>query len=202
MLVPVVDHVRARAEERAQAELERSSQRVTERKKERDRREALEVARLLEDEGEPVAAGAATVAVDDEDGLGELTAAPFNDDALLYALPFCAPYAAMQKFKFKVKLTPGKQKRGKASKTCVSVFTQPPSCTPIQRDLMKNMTDNEIAAAMIGDVKITAPGLAQAAARAKRAKKKQAKKKGVAKNNRGTGGGKKQQQKKRNPKKR
>ena len=39
--------------------------------------------------------------------LDSLTGLPRADDTLLFAVPVCGPYAALQNYKFKVKLTPG-----------------------------------------------------------------------------------------------
>ena len=79
----------------------------------RDRRakaDREEVRRIREEEG--------IVELEDEDkerliDLDSFTAQPRPDDVLLYCLPVCAPYFAMQTFKFRVKLTPGQGKKGK-----------------------------------------------------------------------------------------
>lgn len=54
--------------------------------------------------------------------LDYLTGQPHPDDTLLYAIPICAPWNAMQKYKYKVKLLPGSLKKGKAAKTAVHSF--------------------------------------------------------------------------------
>jgi hypothetical protein len=41
--------------------------------------------------------------------LDSLTGAPRPDDVLLFAVPVCAPYSALQGYKYKLKLTPGTQ---------------------------------------------------------------------------------------------
>ena len=41
---------------------------------------------------------------------------PREDDVILYALPVCAPYAVLAAYRYKAKLTPGSQKRGKAAR--------------------------------------------------------------------------------------
>jgi NFACT protein C-terminal domain len=41
---------------------------------------------------------------------------PRDDDVILYALPVCAPYAVLAAYRYKAKLTPGSQKRGKAAR--------------------------------------------------------------------------------------
>lgn len=46
--------------------------------------------------------------------LDSLTGIPRAEDLLLFAVPVCGPYAALQAYKYKVKVTPGEQhKRGK-----------------------------------------------------------------------------------------
>ena len=45
--------------------------------------------------------------------LDSLTGCPTPSDVLLYAVPVCAPYQALQGFKYRVKLTPGNAKKGK-----------------------------------------------------------------------------------------
>ncbi|TYZ65839.1 hypothetical protein PybrP1_008086 [[Pythium] brassicae (nom. inval.)] len=50
------------------------------------------------------------------------TGAPLPHDLVLHAVPMCAPYASLQKFKYKVKLLPGAQKKGKAAKQAMEYF--------------------------------------------------------------------------------
>ncbi|KAH7311886.1 putative nuclear export mediator factor Nemf [Rhexocercosporidium sp. MPI-PUGE-AT-0058] len=48
--------------------------------------------------------------------LDELVGKPLRGDEILEAIPVCAPWAAMGNYKYKVKLQPGTQKKGKAIK--------------------------------------------------------------------------------------
>ena len=48
--------------------------------------------------------------------LDSLIGAPKADDVLLFAVPVCAPYSALQGYKHKLKLTPGTQPKGKAAR--------------------------------------------------------------------------------------
>ena len=48
--------------------------------------------------------------------LDTLTGAPLQKDILLHALPVCGPYSALQTCRFKLKLVPGSQKKGKAAR--------------------------------------------------------------------------------------
>ncbi|GMG14777.1 unnamed protein product [Phytophthora fragariaefolia] len=114
------------------------------------------------------------------------TGEPLADDIVLFAMPVCAPYASLTKFKYKVKLTPGSQKKGKAAKQAMEHFfasnfkdekdanksvphrpggeaeDEPqPDVNPIvvQRELMRCIPENELVNCMVGPVKISAPGL-------------------------------------------
>ncbi len=59
---------------------------------------------------------------------------------------------------------------GKAAKQAVDVFTHMKECSPVEKQLMKALHDPEMVAIMIGDVKLSMPGLYQAQ-RAKKGKK-------------------------------
>ncbi|CAI5735627.1 unnamed protein product [Peronospora destructor] len=108
---------------------------------------------------------------------------PLPNDIVLFAMPMCAPYASLTKYKYKVKLTPGSQKKGKAAKQAMEHFfasnlkdekdaneTKMHSevydevqldVNPIaaQRELMRCITENELVSCMVGPVKVSAPGL-------------------------------------------
>jgi len=45
--------------------------------------------------------------------IDSLTGIPFEDDVILFAIPVCAPVAAVNNYKYKVKFTPGPIKKGK-----------------------------------------------------------------------------------------
>lgn len=50
------------------------------------------------------------------------TGTPLPNDIVLFALPVCAPYSSLGKYKYKVKLLPGSQKKGKAAKQAMEHF--------------------------------------------------------------------------------
>ena len=58
-----------------------------------------------------------------------LTAQPREEDTLLYAIPMAAPYEALAKAKFRVKVTPGGQKRGKAGRQAVELLCRSGACS-------------------------------------------------------------------------
>ncbi|KAL9251567.1 Ribosome quality control complex subunit NEMF-like protein [Drosera capensis] len=100
-----------------------------------------------------------------------LTGHPLLDDILLYAVPVCGPYSALQTYKYRVKIIPGTAKKGKAAKTAMNLFSHMPDATNREKELMKACTDPELVAAIIGNVKITAAGLNQLKQKQKKGKK-------------------------------
>ncbi|XP_031097679.1 nuclear export mediator factor NEMF [Ipomoea triloba] len=100
-----------------------------------------------------------------------LTGIPLADDILLYAVPVCGPYNALQSYKYRVKLVPGSVKKGKAAKTAMNLFYHMPEATSREKELMKACTDPELVAAIIGNVKITSAGLTQLKQKQKKIKK-------------------------------
>jgi hypothetical protein len=78
----------------------------------------------------------------------------------------------MKDFLFKVKLSPGTIKKGKATKTAVELFMRSRECSPVQHGLLKGLSDTEMVAIMIGDVKISMPGLQLVKRQIKSSKKK------------------------------
>ncbi|CAH8464976.1 unnamed protein product [Schistosoma rodhaini] len=87
--------------------------------------------------------------------LNSLTGQPNDDDLLLYAIPVCAPYSVLLKYKFRVKLNPGTTKRGKASKMALFQFTSDKSTTNRERELIRAMKDEEVSRNFPGCVKLT-----------------------------------------------
>ncbi|KAL6970195.1 hypothetical protein U1Q18_029898 [Sarracenia purpurea var. burkii] len=100
-----------------------------------------------------------------------LTGSPLPNDILLYAVPFCGPYSALQSYKYRVKIVPGTAKKGKAAKMAMNLFSHMPEATSREKELMKACTDPELVAAIIGNVKITAAGLTQLKQKQKKGKK-------------------------------
>lgn len=100
-----------------------------------------------------------------------LTGNPLPNDILLYAVPVCCPYNAVQSYKYHVKLVPGTVKRGKAAKTAMNLFSHMPEAMSREKELMKACTDPELVAAIMGNVKITSAGLTQLKQKQKKSKK-------------------------------
>lgn len=100
-----------------------------------------------------------------------LTGNPLPSDILLYAVPVCGPYNAVQSYKYRVKIVPGTAKKGKATKTAMNLFGHMPEATTREKELMKACTEPELVAAIVGNVKIAAAGLTQLKQKQKKAKK-------------------------------
>jgi len=56
--------------------------------------------------------------------IDKLTGVPKSNDITIGIVPMCAPYSAIQTYKYKVKIQPGTLKRGKAMKLIKSLFLQ------------------------------------------------------------------------------
>ncbi|KAK2990178.1 hypothetical protein RJ640_014630 [Escallonia rubra] len=100
-----------------------------------------------------------------------LTGVPLPNDILLYAVPVCGPYSALQSYKYRVKIIPGTAKRGKGAKMAMNLFGHMPEATQREKELMKACTDPELVAAIIGNVKVSAAGLTQLKQKQKKGKK-------------------------------
>ncbi|XP_011855160.1 PREDICTED: nuclear export mediator factor NEMF [Mandrillus leucophaeus] len=88
-----------------------------------------------------------------------LTGQPHPEDVLLFAIPICAPYTTMTNYKYKVKLTPGVQKKGKAAKTALNSFMHSKEATAREKDLFRSVKDTDLSRNIPGKVKVSAPNL-------------------------------------------
>ncbi|KAI1237438.1 hypothetical protein IHE44_0013511 [Lamprotornis superbus] len=84
---------------------------------------------------------------------------PHPEDILLFAVPICAPYTAMTNYKYKVKLTPGTQKKGKAAKIALHNFMQSKEASTREKDLFRSVKDTDLSRNIPGKVKVSAPHL-------------------------------------------
>ena len=91
--------------------------------------------------------------------LNSLTGQPHPDDVLLFCVPVCAPYTTLSNFKYKVKLTPGFQKKGKAARTAVLSFMKANEASEREKDLFRSCKDTDLSRSMPGKVKVSAPNL-------------------------------------------
>ncbi|KAJ0160757.1 Ribosome quality control complex subunit 2, partial [Colletotrichum tanaceti] len=103
----------SKAEREAQLAFQKERRRAQHARQQKETAEHEEVRRLMNEEG---------VEVLDAEELGKMTlldalvGTPLAGDEILEAVPVCAPWSAMGKFKYKAKLQPGAVKKGKAVK--------------------------------------------------------------------------------------
>jgi len=90
--------------------------------------------------------------------LTALTGKPFPTDNLLYAIPVCAPYDTLRDYKYKVKLVPGNEKKGRALSLCMDVFMRE-GATEREKELIKVIPDSEWSLTLISNCKLAAAGL-------------------------------------------
>nr|CAD7402804.1 unnamed protein product [Timema poppensis] len=93
----------------------------------------------------------------DIDMLDSLTGLPLAEDELLFAVPVVAPYNVLLNYKFKVKLTPGTGKRGKAARTALNMFLKDRNTSSREKDLIRSVKDENLARNLPGKVKLSAP---------------------------------------------
>ena len=118
-------------------------------------------------------------AVDDTTELNKLTGKPQPEDLILSAVPICAPYHTLAQYAYRVKLTPGNMKRGKASTQCVNMLLKTTKNVgegvDRQLDLIKRVGDNDWVQVICGDVRIAAAGASKLVKQNKTKNKQKAK---------------------------
>ncbi|KAJ5087860.1 hypothetical protein N7456_011476 [Penicillium angulare] len=126
----------AQAEEaKAQREREAEAQRQR-RRAQHERAAAAEQKRQAQfseggdDYNEEVAAAEAA----DLTWIPALVGTPTPDDEILAAIPVCAPWGAMGKYKYKVKLQPGAVKKGKAVKEIIGRWVSETTTGKVKKD--------------------------------------------------------------------
>eukprot|EP01083_Nonionella_stella_P289471 985027_1 len=98
----------------------------------------------------------------EEEGLelNLLTGKPLPDDVLEYPVPMCAPYEALKDYKYRVKVIPGSGRRGKAVKEALSIFSRMDlQALPTEKAMIRSVVDSEAIAAILSNVKVSAPGV-------------------------------------------
>jgi hypothetical protein len=104
---------KAKAQREAEAAFQRERRRAQHQRNLKETAEHEEVRKLMLEEG--------IETLDDEEAgkmtlLDAFVGTPLPGDEIIEALPVCAPWGALGKYKYKAKLQPGTQKKGKAVK--------------------------------------------------------------------------------------
>lgn len=89
----------------------------------------------------------------------KLTGLPNRKDTLLFGIPMLAPYTTIQSNKYKVKITPGTQKRGRVQKTIKDLFVKIGKESKIETQHLKSISDQEMTMTLINSCKVQAAGL-------------------------------------------
>jgi len=123
-------------------------------KREEKKKEEEEIKMLLSEENikvlDPDEAGKLTE-------VDSLTGKPLANDDVLYCVPVCAPYQVIKTYKFKVKLIPGKTRKGKAAKAAIPIMLagmDEGTVSDRERDLLKAVEENDVVNQIVGNVRI------------------------------------------------
>ena len=79
-----------------------------------------------------------------EMALRQLTGQPFEQDRASFALPVCAPFSVLVSYKYRIKLTPGTQKRGKTVKDCANVLLKAPFASEHEKSAVREALGKKI----------------------------------------------------------
>jgi predicted ribosome quality control (RQC) complex YloA/Tae2 family protein len=90
--------------------------------------------------------------------LHSLTGKPHPEDEILFCIPVVGPYTCMSNYKFKVKVTPGNNRRGKAGKTALHLFTLDKNISRREKDLLKSAKDMDVSKNLPAKIKISTAG--------------------------------------------
>jgi hypothetical protein len=104
---------KAKAAREAELAFQKERRRAQHQRTQKETAEHEEIRRLILEEGQEV------LGQGEEEKMTSfeaLVGIPLKGDQILEAIPVCAPWAAMGKYKYKAKLQPGAQKKGKAVK--------------------------------------------------------------------------------------
>jgi hypothetical protein len=171
----IIRTVRKYGHENLKIETEESAENVKRKTKGEKEAEAIKWKQAMAEEGVVELEG--DDVVDDTIELNKLTGKPHADDLILSAVPVCAPYNTLSKYTYRVKLTPGNQKRGKAAKQCVELFirddnNKATSNHETYKEFIKKVIDNDWMQTICADVKISTAGASKATKKNKAANKK------------------------------
>jgi len=89
--------------------------------------------------------------------INRLVSAAFREDDIEFALPVCAPIAATNALKFRMKVTPGSQKKGKAAKLAMEILLRAPFASKSEIDAMNAINEVDAAHVLPGGCKVSYP---------------------------------------------
>ena len=92
------------------------------------------------------------------DELDTMTGRPVEEDIVTYAVAVCAPWSAVQSYKYRVKLTPGKMKKGQAVKQIRDIMLKNREGHPLEKQCVKLLSDTEMIRTIISNASVGACG--------------------------------------------
>ena len=107
--------------------------------------------------------------------IDKLTGLPNRKDVLMFSIPMLAPYSTIQAYKYKVKITPGTQKRGRVQKTIRDLFFKNAKESKLETQLLKSIPDTDMTMVLVNGCKVAAAGLTAVQQAKKKEKKAQPK---------------------------
>jgi hypothetical protein len=116
--------------------------------------ESMAVRKILKDEDITLVPEAQDVAEIDK-----LTGVPHRKDVLMFSIPMLAPYGTIMNYKYKVKLTPGTQKRGRVQKNIKDLFMKTAKESKLETQHLKSIPDTDMTMSLINNCKVAAAGL-------------------------------------------
>lgn len=141
-------------------------------------KEEEEIRRLLREENLEILSDDALAKIKESStkalgiNIKSFTPAPKPNDILLYAMAVCAPYEALSDYKYRVKITPGTLKKGKAANLALHIYLQNSDLSDLEKELIKAIPEAEMTQVMISNGKIQAPGLQNLLSQRKKKKAK------------------------------
>ena len=89
--------------------------------------------------------------------INRIVAFPLRHDEIEYCLPVCAPIAATNGLKYRMKVTPGAQKKGKAAKLAMDILLRAPFATKDELAAARLVNDADTAVCLPSGCKISMP---------------------------------------------
>ena len=89
-----------------------------------------------------------------EDLLLSWTTQPNEEDEIIHAIPVCAPYAAIADYRYHVKLTAGKMKKGAISRAIIDHWLKE-RISEGERKAIKQMSIDDLISVIMNNAKVT-----------------------------------------------
>eukprot|EP01048_Picozoa_sp_COSAG05_P009497 COSAG05_NODE_785_length_7361_cov_460.024397_4_plen_141_part_00 len=88
------------------------------------------------------------------DELDTMTGTPVEEDVVTFAVAVCAPWSAVQAYKYRVKLTPGKMKKGQAVKQIRDIMLKNREALPLERQCIKLLPDSDMIRTILSNATV------------------------------------------------